>query len=267
VSEAEGGQARENARYVTALIGEIDALARERESVQDTWSTSPIVLTLSPMRNATPRLSRLHEEAALADSLAAAIRQNSPFPLVDRESLSDVLREHRISLSELGSATGVLKLGQVLPASILVRGSVRAQGGAPELIIETIDVQTTEQIAIHRWTLRAASNSAEDFGQIASKILEPLRDWRPPQGRIVSREQGAAEISNGLCHGLAKGDEIRVYSNSSSTSARMLRRAVPVAVGVVVEADRFSAVVELGEGAGNVVPGMLTLRVPRQGGP
>jgi serine/threonine protein kinase len=270
VSEAEGSeanQAREQARYVTTLIGEIDTLARAKALTRDTWSTPPIVLTFSPIRNSTPRTTRLQEEAALAELLTAAVRQKGPFPVVDRESLSEVLREHKISVSELGSSAGVLKLGQVLPASVLVRGSLRSHGGSPELTIETIDVQTTEQIDIKRWPLRAAGSSADLWSEIAVKVLEPLRAWRSPQGRVVTREQRAAEISNGQCHGLAKGDEIRIYSSDGKASAALLQRAAPVCTGVVSEVSRFMAVVELGEGAEQVVAGMLTLRTPRQGGP
>jgi hypothetical protein len=84
---------------------------------------------------------------------------------------------------------------------------------------------------------------------------------------VVTREQRAAEISNGQCHGLAKGDEIRIYSSDGKASAALLQRAAPVCTGVVSEVSRFMAVVELGEGAEQVVAGMLTLRTPRQGGP
>jgi tetratricopeptide (TPR) repeat protein/tRNA A-37 threonylcarbamoyl transferase component Bud32 len=266
VNEKEGSQAREQAQYVTTLIGEIDALARAKASARDTWSTSPIVLTFSPFRSSTPGAIRLHEDAAVADLLTTAVRQSGPFPVVDRESLSDVLREHKISVSELGSTAGVLRLGQVLPASVLVRGTLRLHAGAAELTLETIDVQTTEQIGIRRWPLRTAAASADTFGGIALQVLAPLRDWRAPQGRIVTRDGNTAEISNGLCHGLAKGDEVWIYRGDGSVSASMLRRTAPVCKGTVGELDRFTAVVDLGEGAGNVVPGMLTLRASRPGG-
>jgi tetratricopeptide (TPR) repeat protein len=253
---------REEARYVTALIGEIDMLAKARGAQRDDWTTSPMVLAFSPWRNDTPALTRLREEAALADLLAAAVRKGGPFPVVNREVLSEVLREHKLNVSELGSGAGVLKLGQMLPASVLVRGFLRAHGMTRQLTVEAIDVQTTEQIDISQWTWRDSESPEDAVNRAAVRLLEALRDWRSPQGRVTARDSTAAEVSNGTSHGLAKGDEIWIYGADGSASASMLRRLPPVAKGVVAEVERFTAVIQLREGGENVTMGMLTALPP-----
>lgn len=246
---------------IKATMDMIKDVGQQISSVKDKvdrWTSTPLIITILPLENANPYSGRLGVENMWGDELVDALHGTTAFPVVDRDSLEAILREHQLSASELGSNEARLKLGSILPASILARGSMQVDGDTLTMTMRLIDVQTSEVVGILNQQVTNGQRG-ELWGGLATKIDSTLRDSFPVRGTIVSGESGVFEINVGKCHGLSKNHLINIYQGPAQGSARLLARKPPLATAQVTDMDKFSAVIQVQDPGAAVQPGWIFL--------
>ena len=241
-----------------AMIDDVNQLITQKADHRDKWTSTPRILAFLPLENRSSLVDRLGIENYWTDELIRLIRKKNNFPVVNRDALDHILGELKLNASELGSSEVSLKLGSLLPASILISGSFTENREEIGLILRLIDVQTSEVIAVVK---EAFENHARDklFKTVNQELIKALQDNFPIKGRVSAGEGDFYEINIGKYHGLKEGQSVRVYKPKKNVSARLLSRQKPFAKATVSEVNKFSSLIRINKTSKTVVRNMLVL--------
>ncbi len=240
------------------MIDDVNQNIGQRSDRVDRWTSSPLILTFLKLENRSTQAGRLGVEDLWIDHMIDIVRAHNNFPIVDRESLDHILRELKLNASDLGSTEAQLKIGSLLPASILVKGSFVDAGLNLMMNLQLVDVQTSEIIGIAKNQVDNGDRQ-ELIAGISVKLNQLLRSNFRVSAKITAGDDGVFEINVGKYHGLQEGKALNIYPPQDRPSARLLARKKPVAKAKVVDLDKFAAVVEITENTAPIVPDMLVL--------
>ncbi|NOY81099.1 MAG: protein kinase [Kiritimatiellaeota bacterium] len=258
VARARSRNASDQVQATLKMIDDVNSLVRKRQ-LADAWTSPPLVLTFLPPEDLTPESGRLGEGEYLIDLLTDAVQALQSLPVVDRESLAEILREHKINASDLASPAARFQVGRFLPASILVRSRF-SHGEKLVFRLQLIDVSTSENLAVLAREIAAKDTALSQFMQeTARDMLRTLLQRKPVRGKVIRAEGGTFELNVGRWHGLAPGSRIAVYPAATGASPRLLRRRKPVAEGRISDLDRFQSTAEAETGSPQIEPGMLVM--------
>ncbi len=241
-----------------AMIDDIAAAVTGNRANTDRWTSTPILLTILPLDNDGTSRTQLGVADMWHDLLVDMIREHTGFPVVDRESLQHILRELQLNAAELGSDQARLKIGRLLPATVLIRGSFSEIDPERTVTLRLIDVETTEIVAAVRKTT-ANSTRADLIAKLGAKLAATLRDHYPIAGRVTDTSGERVEVNIGSYHGLREGQRLAVYANAASPNPRLLRSRPALAVGRVTGLDKFAATITVDEPVGPIEPGALII--------
>jgi serine/threonine protein kinase len=231
-------------RATMAMVCELDTLAKARAVATDDWSSTPTILLFLPVEGTALAPTSLAAASAWLEGLETSMVQRNLFPVVNRSAMDHILRELQLSVSDLVDPPAQIKVGSLLPASVLLRARFSEQGGL-HLSLELVEVETSKVIGvITRDSLDAGLRQTILTG-LADEVLRLLAERDPAQGRIETVTGDEAEIDIGRCHGLVTGQELVVFAAPKGASARRLGRAKVTARATVGEVDKFSATVRL----------------------
>jgi len=107
----------------------------------------------------------------LAEELSISLSENGPaFQVVDRQRLSVLLKEHKLSLSGLLEPNSIRRLGKIAGVGALVTGSITPFGETVRVSIKVLDVETATMIASGRGNIPktgAIANLLDSHGLLA----------------------------------------------------------------------------------------------------
>ena len=258
---AEGAVSQSRIRQTMEMIDEVSAALSGLEKDEDEWSSRPLVLTFLPPENLTPLRARLAEGEMLRDELSEALQSKRLFAVVDRDALDHMLREHKISASDLASSSARLRVGEFLPASILIRPRIEVDDRLT-VSLRLVDVASSRIVSVLREEAERSKPRRDVARGLAEAVLSALAEEYPLKGKVVSHEAGVCQINVGRYHGVRKGVKVGVHEARPSVSAGLLRSTPPLATGEVVDVTPFTATVRLGSGGKPVGKGMLVVEVP-----
>jgi uncharacterized caspase-like protein len=179
----------------------------------DLWTPHPLVLAFldfSTLGN-SPELAGLH--AALVARITQSLQGTKRVSIVDRHLLDQVLREMRLSMSDLSDSDTRLKLGHILVARLIATGNVVFLGPSKYLVnLEIIDTETTEVKA----NLSQAGEGAEQILPVADKvqhdIINELQIDYPLRGKIVAVDGDLVILNIGSQQGATVGTRMNAVA-------------------------------------------------------
>jgi hypothetical protein len=132
--------------------------------------------------------------------------------LVDREALEDVIRELRLGTSVLSERNARLVVGRLLPASLLLFGSVVPGAEGESLYLRLVDTETTEVVDTLWMTMAEGRTVADVCREAAARIAARSREARPLTARIEQPGEDALHAEIGSFHGAATGMTFRILA-------------------------------------------------------
>ena len=81
-------------------------------------------VAVSRFENSTDTAGQAAVGAAMADQLADALIQSGKFVVIERQTLEDVIAEQDIAASGRAAVSGTAQTGKIIPAQILLKGTV-----------------------------------------------------------------------------------------------------------------------------------------------
>ena len=261
-SMSDAATAAERVGRTMELIDAVAAQVRTGERAADMWSSYPLILAfLPPESDLPPDRARLGEENLWVDTLADELRSRNRFPIVDRTALEQLLREHRLSQTDMAAPAARIQVGALLPASMLIHTTVgESARNAIRVRVVVTDVATSEQVAVIGREQTSAADREETVRALVNTLLAQIRARMPLKGRVLAvDEDGLADINLGTAHGLQPGAELAVYAAEPEPAFRRLAHRAPLALARVEAADRFGASIRQTEGTQSVASGMLVI--------
>jgi hypothetical protein len=114
-----------------------------------------------------------------------ALRASERIVLIERQVLEKLLAELQLNTTELVDLQGTLRLGRILGARLLAKGSIIGGPMQGRLSIQLIETETT-QIRASGTTVFEASGALENVvPPLARDLVQQVRQEFPLQGRIA----------------------------------------------------------------------------------
>jgi len=184
----------------------------------DPWTPRPLALALLDFRTLgnPPELAGLHE--ALVARISQSLQGTKRVSVVDRHLLDQVMRELRLSMSDLSDPDTRLKLGRILVARLLGTGNVVFTGQNKYLVnLQMIDNETTE-IKVN---VSEAGAGADQILQVADKIqsdiITKLQQGYPLRGKIAALSGDLAILDIGSKAGATVGTRMNAVTEEPIT--------------------------------------------------
>lgn len=243
-------------RGTLAMILDLSAKTKVQAVASDTWTSPPAILVFPRLEDSGQPPAAQAAATAWVDGLEASMVQRDQFPVVDRSALDFILRELLLSQTGLVTKEIEIKLGRLLPASVLVKSSFSGPDGLT-LNLRLIEVESSQVFGgIGRDPLDPSQRQAT-VSSLADELVRCLARRGPAQGVIEAVTGDSADLNIGRCHGLVVGQELTLYNRHKSFFSRDIRRGTVAARARVTRLDRFSATVSLQDAREPVTPGML----------
>lgn len=126
------------------FLAEIASLtAHPGKPVQASSNDMPRLCIL-PLSLAGGNIKRLGEGATVAGLLAASVRNQGDFDVVELAALRRLLADQRIGFATLADSIAALNIGKLLKADVVVYGSALSFANTFSLDVRAVNVQTTE---------------------------------------------------------------------------------------------------------------------------
>ena len=247
-------------REIMGMIDDINQSMEDRTDQSDNWTSTPFILTFLPLKNTNSFTGRLSIERLWSDQLITTVKEQITFPIVDRVSMDHILRELKLTASELTSPEARLKLGRLLPASMLVKGTFTENEKILGLNLQLVDVQTSELVAVISEKIENG-NRQKLLQNVCLRLQKILQDRHPVKGKIITVEGNDYEINIGLYHGVRNGQSVRIYRpDENNVSSRLLARKPPIVIATVSGVGKITAIIQVHEKTSEpIVPNMLVL--------
>ena len=191
--------------------GKIDA----PRAAADAWSSQPLTMVFMDIKAEGGNASLAN---VLVTKLSDPLQSDSRIQLVEREMLSKLLEELKLSSSSLADPATALKIGKLLSARVMVTGSILPEKRGQTVVLRFIDTETTAV----RKVLTEESASSDIDREFAQKTAKDIIAWTrtefPVQGRIVSVTGETCLINLGQAHGLKKSDRFDIVKESRKGS-------------------------------------------------
>ncbi len=242
-----------------SMIDDVNQNVRDSNRTIDRWTSTPVILTFLPLETTSTSLDRLGAEELWGDDMVKIIRESIQFPIVDRDTLNEILRELKLNTSDLSSANAQLQLGRILPASVLVKGSLTKRDTKMDINLRLIDVQTSEIVAVIKEKIEDTDH-VKLFTALSEKLNKTLHNQFPVKGRVKTIDENVYEINIGKYHGLAENQVINIYASVKYVSPLMMARKSPIVQGKISGLDKFTAIIEADiNNSKEVTPEMLVM--------
>ena len=137
--------------------------------------------------------------------LAAELQASGGMHLVEREALETVLAEMDLGASQLSDERAGLTVGELLPASLVLFGHLRAGGGKQTIYLRLVDTESTKMLSTFWIDLEDGDDVLQVCRDLAGDIEAKVRKARPLIARAVGEEEGLLRAGVGRFHSASTG--------------------------------------------------------------
>jgi tRNA A-37 threonylcarbamoyl transferase component Bud32 len=238
------------------MVCNLAATAAAQMAESDDWTSRAAILAFPRLEDSGQPPTVQAAATAWVDGLEASMVQRDLFPVVDRSALDFILRELLLSQTGLVTKEIELRLGRLIPASVLVKSSFSGPAGLT-LNLRLTDLESSRIFGvIERDPLDPGQRQAT-VSSLADDLVRCLAQRGPAQGVVAGVTGDSADLNIGRCHGLVVGQDLTVYTRHRSFFSRATKREKVVARARVTRLEQFRATVSLHDAREPVTPGML----------
>lgn len=117
--------------------------------------------------------------------------------------------------SGLADPNAQVYIGRLLPAGMLLTGSLFPQGDRSAALFRLVDTETSRIIKTWELEVDLSKDLAGACRQLAGQITDRLIEWRPIEAPVGRRPDGGYQIPAGSFHGLTSDAQLIILQNSS----------------------------------------------------
>ena len=151
---------------IVELLRELDGGGREDKPATPRAPPPPGAWVFLPFKVAADGVEPAREAALFRERLARGLRASGAHVL-NRADLADILREHRLSATDLADPARKLEVGRLLPAAKLVTAEVIPDGDKLLVFLSVTDTATSELRLLDEVEMKSA-----DLKEVGRKLRE-----------------------------------------------------------------------------------------------
>ncbi len=188
--------------------GKIDQPAK----TTDNWSSRPVTMVFMDVKAA--EAGGDNQVQLLASRVTQGLESEGRVQMVERELLTKLLEELKLSTSSLADQTTALKIGKLLSARIMIIGSILAEKKGLAVILRFIDTETTAVRKVLTVDVPSGSIDSAVAQGLATNINAWVKTDYPVQGRVTALSGETCMLNVGQAHGLKKGDHLEIVKEA-----------------------------------------------------
>jgi class 3 adenylate cyclase len=178
----------------------------------DDWSSRPITMVFMDVR--PPEGAGPEQINLLANRVTQALEAEGRVQIVERELLSKLLEELKLSASALADQATALRIGKLLSARIMVTGGLIAEKKGMNISLRFIDTETTAVRKVMNIDAPSRDIDRDTAQNLAKSINEWVKTDFPVRGRVTTLAGETCMVNVGHAHGLKKGDRLEIVKEA-----------------------------------------------------
>lgn len=178
----------------------------------DGWTSKPLTLWLMDFK-IQGYAFREGEDKLLLSGITDQLLQNSRIQLVERALLDTLLKELKLSTSELTDRRTALALGKILAARLMLSGQITYTGPQTQVSMRLIETETGRISAAVSETFGGAVPPSAMVGKLSGSILSKIEKTYPIRGKITNVEGKDIKLNIGHNQGLEVAQQLRTINS------------------------------------------------------
>ncbi|MDA3833015.1 MAG: hypothetical protein PF495_06420, partial [Spirochaetales bacterium] len=153
------------------------------------------------------------EEAALARTrLYESLNKIGGCIVVERESFDAILQEVELGRSNMADARTTMKIGKILPASLILFGELIPIGNTKEIHLRIVDTETSRVLSTSSTSFQNYDELEMACDQLARQIMETMNSVQPLVFKANTTQQGNIQANWGRFHGARMDDSFEIIT-------------------------------------------------------
>jgi uncharacterized caspase-like protein len=232
----------------------------------DEWAPRPMVVAFLDFATAggDPEHAGLHD--ALVARISQSLQGTKRVHVVDRHLIAAVLKDQKLSMTDLSNPATRLKVGQILVTRLIGTGDVASVGKDKYSVdLQLIDTETTELKVNLSEPLDGADRILAVADKSASDIVDQLvRDY-PLKGEIVAVDGGQVVVNLGSSAGATVGMRMNAVVEKPITADGQLIATRLVTTGAIeiAEVQENGSFAKVLEHSGSLAKGTKIIEAAR----
>lgn len=173
----------------------------------DSWSSAPITMVFLDIKSTDLQFSD-----ELVAHVSEALHADGRVNMIERELLTRLLEELKLSTSELADPATALKIGKLLSTRVIVTGRIKIDKAGQVVLLRLIDTETGAVKDLISAESKTKELDTDVINSLSVKILDAIRAGYPIRGRVTALEGDKYQLNLGQSHGLKKGDILEVVT-------------------------------------------------------
>jgi len=186
-----------------------------------------------PFTGATEKSRRLANDCY--GLLTEELLHSKRFTMLSREAIDEILKEHKISRSDLADEMTVLSVGNLKIADTMITGNVTSDNGTSMLYVNVVDVQSSTYVASEKGSFAADDRNQMQkcVGDIAIKLLSAFAPVSVGEIKDIVNDKYYCNL--GKAHGMKEGTKFFIFRSTEDVVAgEKVETKEPVAKGEIV---------------------------------
>ncbi len=220
------------------LVKELSARFRGQKEaakkVQDTWTSSPMVLTFVDFQDKGGLAERDGFSTVLVAQLADHLNASGRVKVVERVLIERLLEELNLGSSDLANPETALKLGKVVSAKLIGTGSLFYLPQGTLLSLRLIDTETSAIPQVTTRQLDPGASLEKELFQLNREILKTVILKYPLKGYLVKIMGDQVMVNLGSKQGVVLGTQFDILGEQESIQYKgKLLQTSPRSIGKI----------------------------------
>jgi hypothetical protein len=155
------------------------------------------------------------------------------FRVVEREALMEVLEEQQLGTSELTDVQARLAVSRILPASILLLGSLIPMDNGARIHLRLVDTETTAVLGTTSEKPTSNDSILDTCHKMADDIAAMVVKTRPLSARVLGVEEGMLTVGLGAFHGATDTTKVIIFPPTAAADALLATEKLALGEGTL----------------------------------
>jgi len=234
----------------------------------DPWAPRPMMIAFLDFVTAGGAYAGLHD--ALVARLSQELQGSKRVQIVDRHLIAAVLREQKLSMTDLSNPATRLNEGRILVSRLIGTGDVAEIGPDKYSVdLQMIDTDTTEVKINLSEPLNGSAGIVAAADKGASDILDQLSRYYPLKGKIAAVDNDRVVVDIGSSAGATSGTRLNAVVEKPITAGGQVLAVELSKIGSIeiTEVQENGSFARILEHSAPLSVGTKVIEVSRSAGP
>ena len=207
---------KEHQEKIDSLVKDLISQYQKKKSSlkeKNQWKSQLLTMTFVGFEKKGERSKREGEDEFLSLAITNSLQERGRIKIIEREALDKLLKELKLSQTNLADKQAALRVGKILSAKLISTGSIMRFGDDIHVSLRIIETETSSI----KFTLAESFNKNTSLRYIANeickKINEKIAKEFPLKGEVTSsKKNSGVSLDIGFLQGVNQGLQMKAVS-------------------------------------------------------